>query len=313
MSLLADSRRKQGWSAGRISRFLFVRGLLLILVSQILEIPAWLTALLTGPPEMASGRGSAIPGMTQPLWIFTVMVGLGGSMIVSAAFIRYRSAVWAGLAACALLGTALSTPGPADFATPYSFLRTLLLVSRWSHGIWVQYPIIPWFGIAALGVLFGHWIVNDRRAAFRSLPWIGMSALLVAICLRSYGGFGNIRPPRDGSWIEFLNFIKYPPALVFTLFMVGGNLLLLDLFARTRLGQSRLGKLLRVFGQAPLAYYLAHLWLFALVGALGFRHGTGYLVVYLIWAAGLIPLYFFTRWYRDFKMAKSADSFWRFF
>jgi uncharacterized membrane protein len=251
--------------------------------------------------------------MTQPRWVLTVLVGLGGSMIVSAAFIRFRSAVWAVLAACALLATALTTPGPADFATPYTFLRTFLMVSRWSHGVWVQYPIIPWFGIAALGVLFGRWIVHDRRAAFRSLPWIGTGALLVAVALRAYGGFGNIRPPRDGSWIEFLNFIKYPPALVFTLFMLGGNFLLLDLFERTRIGQSRLGQLLRVFGQAPLAYYLAHLWLFSLVGAIWFRHGAGYLVVYVIWIAGLIPLYFVTRWYRDFKMAKSADSLWRFF
>jgi hypothetical protein len=53
--------------------------------------------------------------------------------------------------------------------------------------------------------------------------------------------------------------------------------------------------------------------MFAVIGALWFRHGTGYLGVYLIWAAGLISLYFFTRWYRDFKMAKSTDSFWRFF
>ncbi len=234
-------------------------------------------------------------------------------MIVSGVLIRAHPALWAGLAAGALLGTALSTPGPADFATPYTFLRTLLLLSRWSHGIWVQYPVIPWFGIAALGVLFGRWIVIDRPRAFRSLPWIGTGALLLAIGLRAHGGFGNIRPPRDGSWIEFLNFIKYPPALVFTLFMLGGNLLLLDLLERSRRRSVRLGQLLQVFGQAPLAYYVAHLWLFAIIGALAFRQGTGYLGVYLIWIAGLFPLYFFTRWFRDFKQAKPRDSLWRFF
>jgi len=313
VSLLADARRKQGWSDGRIARFLLVRGLLLILVSTFLEIPAWLTALLTEPAQTNVGQASAIPGMTQPLWVFTVLIGLAGSMILSAAFIRFRSVVWAILAAAALLGTALTTPGPADFATPYSFLRTLLMLSRWSHRIWVQYPIIPWFGTTALGVLFGRWIVHDRSAAFRSLRWIGAGALLLAIALRAYGGFGNIRPPRDGSWIEFLNFIKYPPALVFTLFMLGGDLLLLDVIERTHFGQHKLGRLLQVFGQAPLAYYLAHLWLFALIGAIWFRQGTGYLAVYLIWAAGMIPLYFITRAYRNFKMAKSADSLWRFF
>ncbi len=73
------------------------------------------------------------------------------------------------------------------------------------------------------------------------------------------------------------------------------------------------GRILRVFGQAPLAYYVAHLWLFAIVGIIGFRQGAGYGVVYAIWVAGLVPLYFATRSFRDFKMARPADSIWRFF
>jgi hypothetical protein len=160
--------------------------------------------------------------------------------------------------------------------------------------------------------VFGRWIVHDRRAAFGGAPWIGLAALAAAIALRASGGFGNIRLPRDASRIEFLNFIKYPPALVFTLFMLGVNLLLLAGFDRmpTRLAFVRV---LRVFGQAPLAFYLAHLWLFALVGAAGFRDGAGYPMVYAVWLAGLWPLYFVTRRYRDFKQSKPIDSYWRLF
>ncbi len=135
----------------------------------------------------------------------------------------------------------------------------------------------------------------------------------LALALRALGGLGNLRLPRDGSWIEFFNFIKYPPALVFTLFMVGGNLLALAAIERARLWATRAGRILQVFGQAPLAYYIAHLWLFAAIGIVWFRHGTSYGVVYLVWIAGLVPLYFFTRWYRDFKMAKPATSWWRYF
>ena len=79
------------------------------------------------------------------------------------------------------------------------------MLSRWSHGVWSQYPLIPWFGIGALGVLFGRWLVIDRRAALRSLPWIGVAAIALALLLRALGGFGNLRAPRDASWIEFLN------------------------------------------------------------------------------------------------------------
>ena len=140
-----------------------------------------------------------------------------------------------------------------------------------------------------------------------------MSALAVAIALRAYGGFGNIRPPRDTSWIEFLNFIKYPPALVFTLFTLGVNVVILAMMDRMQERMGRLGQWLQVFGQAPLAFYLAHLWLYAVVGAVAFRDGAGYLAVYAVWIASWWPLYFVTRRYRDFKQTKAADSYWRMF
>ena len=312
LALLADTRTQQGWAPGRISRHILTRGALLIVVATFLEVPAFLAATLSGP-SLGSNPEFAIPGMTQPRWVLTVLFALGASMMISAVFISARSTLWALLAAACLLATAATTPGPEHFATSYGFLRSVLMVSRWSHGVWSQYPIIPWFGIAALGVLLGRWLAADQRAVFRALPWIGLGAIAAALALRAVGGFGNFRLPRDGSWIEFLNFIKYPPALVFTLFMLGGNLLALAAIERARLWTSGLGRLLQVFGQAPRAYYIAHLWLFAAVGIIGFRQGASYGVVYFVWVAGLVPLYFVTRAYRDFKLAKPTSSLWRFF
>lgn len=313
ISLMAERRRQQGWSDGRISGFLLTRGLLLVLVSFFLELPAWLIGLVSSRVEPLAGPDSIIPGEGPPMMVFTVLVGLGLSMVLSAALIRFGAAVWAALAVVALLATALLTPGPENIATAYPFFTGLLLIPGINHHIWVQYPVIPWFGIAALGVLFGRRIVHDRRAVFASVPWLGLAALVAAIAMRAYGGVGNIRLPRDSSWIEFLNFIKYPPALVFTLFMLGTNLLLLAGLERMPAWLAPLGRVLRVFGEAPLAFYLAHLWLFALVGAAGFRDGTGYLVVYVVWLVGLWPLYFVTRRYRDFKRATPIDSYWRLF
>ncbi len=313
ISLLVEARSKQGWSTGRISRFVLIRGLLLVLVSFFLEIPAWLIGLISSRAATPIGPEAVIPGDGPPMFVFTVLVGLGLSMVLVSALVRLRSAAWAAVAVGSLLASAVLTPGPEAIATPYGFLTRLLLIPGLTHHIWVQYPVVPWFGITALGVLFGRWITHDRTKAFASLPWIGLGALAAAIALRAYGGFGNIRAPRDTSWIEFLNFIKYPPALVFTLFTLGVNVLILAVMDRWQERVGRMTQVLQVFGQAPLAFYLAHLWLYALIGAAAFRDGAGYLTVYLVWAVSWWPLYVVTRRYRDFNQATTVDSYWRMF
>ncbi len=313
LAFTAESRGTHGWSSGRITRQLLARGALLVVVATLLEVPAFLLAIISGPSSPGTNPEFAIPGMTEPRWVLTVLYALAVSIMVSAVLIRARSVVWVLLAGSAILATALTTPGPEHFDTEYGFLRTVFMLSRWSHGVWAQYPFVPWFGITAFGVLLGRWLIADQRRCMRALPWVGLGAIAVGVVLRQAGGFGNLRVPRDASAIEFLNVIKYPPSLVFTLFMVGGNLVMLAAIERTRLWATAIGRILLVFGQAPLAFYVAHLWLFALVGMIWFRRGTSYPVVYLVWLAGLVPLYVLTRWYRDFKHARPADSVWRLF
>ncbi|MCC7034689.1 MAG: DUF1624 domain-containing protein [Acidobacteria bacterium] len=313
VSLLASARARQGWTPSQVARQVMTRGLVLVLVSTFLEVPAALIGVISGRGVAPPSPGFVIPGLDQPRWVLMVLFALGVSMMVSALLLRARSWLWAALAAAALLATALTTPGPGHFETQYGFARSVLMVSRWSHGVWSQYPLIPWFGVGALGVLLGRAIAADKVRTYRALPWVGGGMVAAALVLRAAGGFGNLRAPRDGSWIEFLNFIKYPPALVFTLFMVGGNLIVLTVIDRLRPWTTPAGRVLQVFGQAPLAFYVAHLWLFAILGAIWFRAGTGHAVVYLVWVVGLVPLYFFTQWFRDFKLARPPQSIWRMF
>jgi hypothetical protein len=93
--------------------------------------------------------------------------------------------------------------------------------------------------------------------------------------------------------------------LVLTLMMVGGNLLLFGLFSAVRV------RVLETFGRSPLFFYIAHLYLFAAVGAAVFRHGTSYVVGLLVWLAGLIPLYYACAAFERFKRSRPGTSLWR--
>jgi uncharacterized membrane protein len=312
MALQADARVRQGWTGGAISRALAARGLALLLVATFLEVPAFLIATLSGP-SLGDNPEFAIPGGPERRWVFTVLYALAASAIAGSLLARARSSVWAVLAALSVAGAALTTPGPDQVATDFSFTRSALLVSRWSHGVWTQYPIVPWFGIAALGVLLGRALARDDAGTYRRLPWIGGAALAAGVALRATVGFASVRAPRDGSWIEFLNVLKYPPSLVFTLWMVGANLVLLSALQSARAWTWAAGRWLETLGRAPLAFYIAHLWLFALVGAVWFRQGTGYGTVYAIWLAGLGPLTVSTAAFGRFVARRPATSLWRHF
>ena len=62
-----------------------------------------------------------------------------------------------------------------------------------------------------------------------------------ALRLFPLDGFGNIRPRAGDTWIDFLNVVKYPPSITFSLLTMGTNLIILGLLARTtgRLGRSK--------------------------------------------------------------------------
>jgi hypothetical protein len=111
------------------------------------------------------------------------------------------------------------------------------------------------------------------------------------LLVRIPDGFGNIRPRAGDTWIDILNMVKYPPSLAFLLATMGVNLLLLGLFARVRDEQQRYLQPLLVYGQVPLFFYLAHLFLYEALGNLLTSEGTSLPAMYLYWLLGLLILY----------------------
>jgi uncharacterized membrane protein len=299
MALFTVARRRLGWTAGAITRHLLVRGALLIALQLLVENRAWPLGLPPGIPDIF-------------VLYFGVLYGLGATMIVVALLARLGLWVLAGASVLAIVAAEALLPGAAQPVAP---LLRLLLVAGEEGSLRVYYPLIPWFGVTGLGLVFGHWLARQEMRAYRGALAAGGAALLLFVLLRVGGGYGNMHPVPGATWLDFLNVTKYPPSLTFLLLTLGGDLLLLGLLAA--LARSwpggRWAHPLLVFGRVPLFFYLAQLFLFGLIGLAFAPDGTGIPRMYPIWLLGLAVLFPLCWGYGRFKRRQPPDSLWRFF
>ncbi len=314
VSLLLEARRRDGWTDSAARSFLWKRGLLLLLINQLIENRAWTIGFMTSQAPPLPVSDGPWPGTPGPmLLVFSVLSGLGMALILSALLIRLRTLWLAVIATIIILISAAFTPSPDHLREYYSLPMRLLFLPGQTGSGFVLYPLVPWSGLALWGLVLGRLLHQHAERTLEKLPWVGLSMVGAAVLLRVLGGPGNLRLPRDGSAIEFFNLIKYPPSLVFILLFVGVNILLLSFWHRMGGKLGRLSDILATFGQVPLFYYLLHLFLYCAVGALWFRKGASLAVTYGVWLLGLVPLYFACRAYRRFKSGTPIDSLWRFF
>lgn len=290
MVLFSVSRKQDNWSNGRIVRYLISRGVLIIFLEKLL----WTTVTFR----------------TLEYTVFGVLLGLGGSMIVGSLLIRFNRSI---LLILGLAGIFLTQMLP-QFLTNIGFYNhpiSLLLVPQ-SSGTWISiYPVLPWLSISVLGMVFGKELLKDSGKAYHRLLVAGLICLILFPIVRLAGGFGNFQTPQSWNWISFLNVVKYPPSLGFTLITLGVNFVLLYLFETFHYKFGIWKTPLLVFGKTALFFYFAH-WIFFSATRPLFYLIKGNLVgLYAVWAIGLLILYPICKQYLDFKKRTSPASIWR--
>jgi uncharacterized membrane protein len=312
MVMFAGSRRRAGWSEGRIFGFFAARGLLLIALQLLVENPAWMAGSLFAAPGAMVMRGGPIPGGgTGGAVYLGVLFALGSAMIFWAFMIRLPSWLIGVISLAAVALTEIVVPGPGEVNTLYPPLLRVLLIPGHTDPVVVFYPIIPWLAPCGLGLIFGRAVLRDTPTARRWALWTGIVLAIIFLLLRIHGGFGNLNEVPPG-WMGFLNVVKYPPSLSFLALALAINLLLMASWRKIEpFFQNRRHPLL-VFGRAPLFFYLLHLWLYALLGVF-FPRGNGLPALYAIWLLGLAVLYPLCLLYVEFKAKKPVSSLWRFF
>ncbi len=195
------------------------------------------------------------------------------------------------------------------------------------HGLLVLYPFLPWTGIMLLGYGIGRIFLPDVTVAKRKRGLItaGLAMIGIFFLLRAVNVYGDPRPWQPFATLQqtvfsFMNVAKYPPSLLYTCITIGPGLLALAAFEHAR---GRFAQVCRVYGSVPFFYYIIHFYaIHLLCMILFFIHGYGvndivnpnvpFLfrpndfgyslgVVYLIWIALVAVLYRPCKWYSEYK------------
>ncbi len=301
-----------------LSRFLFVRGVWLVLLELSVIRVAW-TFNFDFTHYLLAGV----------IWV------IGWCMILMAALVRLR------VRTIAIIGLAIITlhnalMPPLINAVPLGELWKILYIGFFNGPVGnspliVLYSIIPWIGVMGAGYAFGTVLTMEPARRNRICLRIGLGAIVLFLVLRGTNLYGDPRPwsattPMP-ALLSFLNTTKYPASLSFLLMTLGPTIALIPLLDRVR---GRVAHWLTIFGRVPFWYYVLHIPLIhalALIVSMirlgeaspwlftnhpmgnppppdGYTWSLG--LLYIVWAVAIVLLYFPCRWYADLK-ARQRD------
>jgi uncharacterized membrane protein len=294
-------RRNRAASTAQLSGYLVTRGVWLVVLELTVVNLTW----------NFGWRG---------YWILQVLWVIGWSMIVLALLVRFTPRTVGLIGLAIVVGhSALDGIHAADLGG-LAPLWGLLHEPMWVRlgggaAIRVQYPVLPWTGIMALG--YAAAATTDLTACRRGLILrTALTCLAIFLVLRGGNLYGDPRPwqPQDRGFVAttmaFLDVEKYPPSLQFVLVTLGLALLLLVAFERPI---GRLDSALREFGRAPLFFYIVHLplahltmrmythWAFGEVRPA--RGEIDYAALFGLWGLLLVLLFFACRAYARTRAA----------
>jgi uncharacterized membrane protein len=307
------SLRRQ--STRELSRFLFTRGL-------------WLIVL-----EVTLIRCFAYQfNVDYRVTMLLVLWALGWAMITLGVLVRLPAFVVTAIGVVMIVGHNLFDG--ANLSGPlWSILHSpSFVLNSPEHVVFVAYPLVPWVGVTAAGYGLGQiyrWDADRRRAFLLRLGLALSLAFLAVRGLNAYGDPAPWTPQQTAAFtvLSFLNTTKYPPSLLFLLMTLGPAMLLLWAVDR---GTPRILRPALVIGKVPLFYYALHFALIHLLAVVtcyvqyGSAHwmfespdlahypfspppGWGYSlpVVYLVWVFVVVALYPLCRWFAALKQRRS--------
>ena len=298
----------RGKSKPELARFLWTRGLWLILLDMTVIKVSWSFNL------------------DYKFNFMMILWPIGFAMIVLAGLVYVPARI------VGLMGVAIvAAHNLSDQLQPEAF-GSLSGLWRMLHAggtiqlgggitFFATYALLPWLGVMAAGYGFGALLIQDREPRRRQVFWLGLGLCVLFVILRGINAYGDPKPWTQQpsalfTGLSFLDCAKYPPSLLYVLMTVGPGILFISLADRP-LG--KMGQPFVIFGRVPMFYYLLHAPLIhglAVViawansqGPLGSflgvpqppGYGYGLGVVYALWFVVVLILYFPCRWFAELK------------
>ncbi len=192
------------------------------------------------------------------------------------------------------------------------------------HFIAAVYPVLPWIGVMLAGFAFGTILLKEERERRKTLIRLGFGLIAGFILIRATNLYGDGQPWSSKSSLlhtvfSFIDCVKYPPSLLYLMMTLGPAIASLVYFEKVK---GWLADFFIVFGRVPFFYYVLHIPLIhglAVVAAYltGYDptfmfqntppwfwpEGYGFTLpqVYAVWLAVILLLYPACRWFAGVK------------
>lgn len=200
----------------------------------------------------------------------------------------------------------------------------------------IAYPILPWIGVICVGYALGKLYTSEFSKALRKkyLLTLGIIAMVLFFVIRGLNIYGDLVPwtsQRNFTYtiLSFFNVTKYPPSLAFLLITLGPSLILLAGLEKLKNGVTNF---FLVFGRVPFMFYFLHVlvihvfavvaivmqgrpWYDMIITSSTFKnaslidYGYSLWIVYLIWIGVILLLYPVSKRYMIYK-ANHKDKWW---
>ncbi len=303
---------QRGKTKKEVGRFLFTRGLWLIIAEVLVINGLWEFNYTT-------------------FLMLEVFYAIGMSMVCLSLlqFLPYRVLLMIGLLIVCGHNTldGVQVTHPAVASVIWSLVHAPNLYKPFPHYmVLVAYPFLPWLGLMICGYCLGKLYTKNTEPAYRRrfLLTAGIIAIALFVILRFINVYGDrqhwsVQQTSVFTVLDFVNTTKYPPSLLYMLMTIGPGLIVL---AATEHIANAFTRIVMVYGRVPFVYYMLHILVLhslARIFMLFSGRGSGEVlfpgyrmypdagyplwVVYLVWISVVILLYFPCKWYGRYRAA----------